>query len=245
MEASALRQYNTLCGRNNLGEIIMKEFIKKYFPSYLIVPILVLIISNVVVYYGAKIVNELLGRSYIDMSGGLEFATPLVPAFVFIYVAAYPFWYITYYLLCRSSKELCYNIVVTDVIAKVFCGLLFILIPTTNVRPELPGTGASNILLNLIYTLDSPHNLFPSVHCLESWICFAYVNELKDCKPWLKAFTFLFSIAICLSTVFIRQHAWIDVFAGILIAEFFRKTVPYFYGALSELSLSRSLKRSV
>lgn len=60
----------------------MKEFIKKNIPSYLIVPVMILIISNLGVYYGAKVVNELIGRPYIDITGTLDMATPVIPMFL-------------------------------------------------------------------------------------------------------------------------------------------------------------------
>lgn len=210
----------------------MKSFIKKYLPTYLFVPIVILIVSNLVVYYGSKEINEMLARPYIDMTGVLEAATPVIPAFAIIYVAAFPFWYISYYLLCRSSKKLCYEIVLTDVIAKIFCGFLFIMIPTTNIRPEVTGSGIGEMFLRYIYLTDTPYNLFPSVHCLESWLVFSYIRDSRA-KLWIKIAVFILAVAICLSTVFTVQHVWIDVIAGILTAEFFKAFVPYIIGVFS------------
>lgn len=210
----------------------MKEKLKKWFPSYMFMPVFILVVSNLVVYYGAKLVNELLGRPYIDMTGTFDMATPVIPAFTVIYIAAFPFWYISYYLLCRSSKELCREIVLTDVVAKIFCGLLFILIPTTNVRPEIVGSGLGETLLRFIYLTDTPHNLFPSVHCLESWICFSYIRD-REVRTPIKVAAFIMAMAICLSTVFTVQHVWIDMIAGILLAEFFKAFVPYIDGVLT------------
>lgn len=196
------------------------------------VPIVILIVSNLVVYYGSKEINEMLARPYIDMTGVLEAATPVIPAFAIIYVAAFPFWYISYYLLCRSSKKLCYEIVLTDVIAKIFCGFLFIMIPTTNIRPEVTGSGIGEMFLRYIYLTDTPYNLFPSVHCLESWLVFSYIRDSRA-KLWIKIAVFILAVAICLSTVFTVQHVWIDVIAGILTAEFFKAFVPYIVGVFS------------
>lgn len=196
------------------------------------VPIVILIVSNLVVYYGSKEINEMLARPYINMTGVLEAATPVIPAFAIIYVAAFPFWYISYYLLCRSSKKLCYEIVLTDVIAKIFCGFLFVMIPTTNIRPEVTGSGIGEMFLRYIYLTDTPYNLFPSVHCLESWLVFSYIRDSRA-KLWIKIAVFILAVAICLSTVFTVQHVWIDVIAGILTAEFFKAFVPYIIGVFS------------
>lgn len=227
----------------------MKEFIRKYFPLHMHVPVLMLIISNLGIYYGAKVINELLGRTYLDMTGVLELATPTLPGFSFVYVAAFPFWYISYYLLCRHSRELCCNLVFTDVLAKILCGVIFILIPTTNVRPVLADRGLSNALLGIIYANDTPVNLFPSIHCLESWLLYKYIRDLKECPKWVKISIFVLTIAICMSTVFIRQHVWIDVFAGIFVAEFCRAIAPLIFRENSAVlvlqrKISHRLQRS-
>lgn len=210
--------------------IDMKAFFKKNFPPEVLNPLLILFGVNCGVYYGAKMINILLGRTYVDMTGALDMATPVIPWFVFIYVAAFPFWYISYYFIVKSSRENCRNLLIADISAKLLCGLIFVLIPTTNVRPELASGGVDNWILNLIYTLDQPNNLFPSIHCLESWLCFAYIRDLKGCKWYVKLGSFLMAVAICLSTVFTRQHVWVDVVAGVMVAEFFRVFVPYVAG---------------
>lgn len=215
----------------------MKALINKYLPKYLIVPVLILIVSNLLVYYGTKLINELAGRTYTDMTGAIDRATPVLPWFVLFYVAAYPFWYLSYYFICRKSKELCYKVVIADVAAKLFCGMIFLIIPTTNVRPVLAETGFENALLNLIYANDTPTNLFPSIHCLESWLCFLYIKDVKDFKPGVKIFAFIMAVGICLSTVFTRQHVWVDVLAGVAVAGGFKYMMDFIAERLREKSI--------
>lgn len=201
----------------------MKTFIKKYLSRDLVIPMLILILSNLIIYGGTKYINELLGRPYIDMTGALDLAIPVVPEFTFVYILAYPFWYLSYYFLILKNRDMTRNIVITNVSAKLLCGLLFILVPTTNIRPELTGNTAAEWILNIIYSLDTPHNLFPSVHCFESWLCFTYIRDAKCCNRCLKIAVFVLTASICFSTVFTRQHVLIDVLVGVLIAEIARK----------------------
>lgn len=215
----------------------MKKLLNKWLPHYMYAPLLILVFSNLGIYYGAKLVNEMLGRPYINMTGVFEAATPVIPAFTVIYIAAFPFWYISYYLLCRSSRELCHEVVLTDVVAKILCGILFILIPTTNIRPMISGTGLGESLLRFIYLTDTPYNLFPSVHCLESWLCFSYIRDRKV-NIGVRIAAFVMAVAVCLSTVFTVQHVWIDMFAGILIAEFCKVFVPYISGVMTSSRIS-------
>ena len=195
-----------------------KKLLGTLLPSYAVVPLLILIFSNLIVYYGARVINFALNRTYYDMAGNIDRMLPVVPSFVILYVAAFPFWYITYYLICRSNPDNCYATVVASVTAKLLCGVLFIMFPATIVRPELTGAGLSDKLLGFIYSVDAADNLFPSIHCLESWLCFLFIkDEVKVPRP-VKLMSMLLAIGICLSTLFTKQHVFADVVSGVLIA---------------------------
>lgn len=197
----------------------MKEKFKKILPGYMIVPILVIIVSNMLVYYGARFFNNITHAEMINVSGAIDEMIPVVPAFAIIYVLAFPFWYLTYYFLCKKSKEWSWRVAITDLSAKLICGILFILLPSTNIRPVIEADSGFGWLLELVYRFDSPDNLFPSIHCLESWLCFRFIMGEEKAHKALKAFSFIFAILICSSTLLTKQHALPDVFAGIIIAE--------------------------
>ena len=197
-----------------------KEACRKFLPPYAVTALALLVISNLVVYYGARMLNAWLNRPYLNMTGALDGLVPAVPAFSIIYVIAFPFWYITYFLICRSDRERCWRLVVTDVAAKLLCGVIFILVPTTNVRPEITGSGLGEMILNMIYASDAPDNLFPSIHCLESWICFLAIRDEEKVPAWIKTAAFVLAFLICLSTLFTKQHVFVDMIAGVMIADF-------------------------
>lgn len=87
------------------------------------------------------------------------------------------------------------------------------------VRPEITSSGLMMSLVNLIYTLDAPVNLFPSIHCLESWLVFRGSLACKKVSKAYKVIMFIFSVLVCLSTVFVKQHVVIDIIGGILVVE--------------------------
>ncbi|MBO5869221.1 MAG: phosphatase PAP2 family protein [Clostridia bacterium] len=90
-----------------------------------------------------------------------------------------------------------------------------------SLRPDFETLGRDNIatrLVQLIYLADSPpRNVMPSMHVSVSWAMFFAVIQSKIMlkKPIFKALSGVWCIAISLSTVFIKQHSILDVFAGI------------------------------
>ncbi|MCR5768084.1 MAG: phosphatase PAP2 family protein [Lachnospiraceae bacterium] len=195
-----------------------REFISRLIPSYAVLPLIILIVSNIAVYYGTRLLNDILNRPYIDMTSKLDMRIPVIPGFSIVYVLAFPFWYITYFMILRSNPEKCRATVIVNVAAKLLCGVIFVLLPATNVRPVLTETNMFEKLLGIIYTMDAPDNLFPSIHCLESWLCFLFISDESDVHNGIKLVSMYLAIFICLSTLFTKQHVMIDVFSGVIIA---------------------------
>lgn len=74
--------------------------------------------------------------------------------------------------------------------------------------------------VQLLYRHDSPTNVLPSIHVYNSLaihIAFARSKMLEKDR-WLIGASFLLTCLIILSTVFLKQHSLIDVFAGIGLA---------------------------
>jgi len=74
-------------------------------------------------------------------------------------------------------------------------------------------------LMNFLYTVDSADNLFPSIHCLASWLCWIGVRKNKSVSKVYSYISLFIAITICISTLTTRQHVIIDVIGGVLLAE--------------------------
>ena len=96
--------------------------------------------------------------------------------------------------------------------------MIFVVIPTTNIRPEFPIDGFCDWLLQMIYALDLPYNLFPSIHCLVSLMCYLGIRKCSQIKPVAKWSILIFVLLVCASTQFTKQHYIVDVIGGILVA---------------------------
>lgn len=186
-------------------------------PVYGRMPLLFALILQGAVYWGAKGVTA--AWPHRDMTGALDGSVPFLPWTVVIYVLAYAFWAANYVLAVRQDEENGFRFLAADGLGKLACFALFLLLPTTNVRPEIPADAPLGGLLGLIYAIDAPDALFPSMHCFCSWLCWAGVREQKDIPAWYRGFSLVFALAIAASTMTTRQHVLADVLAGCALAE--------------------------
>lgn len=186
-------------------------------PKYAIKPLALALLVNSCVYMGIAQLRRFLTFSSLETP--LDTALPFLAPFVLFYVLAFVQWGLNYLLIARDSKELCYRFAFGNIIAKIICLFFFLLLPTTLARPEVTGTDLCSRLVRLIYTSDPPVNLFPSIHCLESWCCIRASFLLKKSNRAYQTATLIMSLGVFASTLFIKQHVIADVFGGIVVFE--------------------------
>ena len=186
-------------------------------PKYAIKPLALALLVNSCVYMGIAQLRRFLTFSSLETP--LDTALPFLAPFVLFYVLAFVQWGLNYLLIARDSKELCYRFAFGNIIAKLICLFFFVFLPTTLARPEVTGTDLCSRLVRLIYTFDPPVNLFPSIHCLESWCCIRASFLLKKSNRTYQAATLIMSLGVFASTLFIKQHVIADVFGGIVVFE--------------------------
>lgn len=102
-------------------------------------------------------------------------------------------------------------------ISRIICFSIFLLFPTTNIRPDIVGGGIWNEGMRLLYRIDAADNLFPSIHCLVSWFCYIGIRGEKKIPKWYKWTSCLIAVAVFISTLTTKQHVIIDVIAGVVI----------------------------
>lgn len=195
----------------------LKQKLDDLLPSYTRVPLISMVCVHALVYYATRLVTQKM--THFDFSLPVDAAIPFIPAFSVIYVLAYVQWIAGYILIARDSRELCRRVISGEIISKLICMALFLLIPTTMTRAGIVSDGPFDRIVGTIYRLDAADNLFPSIHCLESWVCFRGAMRMKKAGPWYRYFTLLFSLLVFASTVLIKQHVAVDIIGGVLTAE--------------------------
>ncbi|MDI9241403.1 phosphatase PAP2 family protein [Fusibacillus kribbianus] len=194
----------------------MKKYVK-LIPFYGIIPLLTCFLVNDIVYFILRLFME--GAYHYDLTTSFDRMIPFVPAWVSIYFICYIFWIVNYLLIAAQSKEHLYRFVVADILSRLICGVFFVILPTTNVRPEVVGNGIWENLMRWLYAIDAPTNLFPSIHCLTSWFCYIGIRGQKKVPKWYQIFSLIFALLVCLSTQFTKQHYLVDVIGGIGLAQ--------------------------
>lgn len=190
---------------------------EKILPRYAWIPALTLLAVNMIAYFGTRIFTQ--GLTHHDISLPADHILPFVPAMISIYILAYVQWIAGYIMIGRESRELCYHMYTGEMLAKLMCMFCFVVYPTTLVRPEITGTGIFDSLTKLIYELDAPDNLFPSIHCLESYVCFRGALKIKKAPGWYRWVMLVMTLLVFASTVLVKQHVVVDMFGAVLVAE--------------------------
>jgi membrane-associated phospholipid phosphatase len=90
-----------------------------------------------------------------------------------------------------------------------------------NLRPTtFPRDNIFTDLVRFVYSVDTPTNVLPSMHVFNSMgICIGLTRtETLKHKPWIRYGTWLFTVLIILSTVFLKQHSVTDMSAGLVMS---------------------------
>lgn len=186
-------------------------------PTYSMVPLVTVVLMNLIAYFGTRLFTTQMYHHSMKLF--IDDYIPLNTWFIYVYILAYIQWIIGFWLIAREEKRFCYRILYGEVIAKILCMLCFIFYPTTIDRPVIVGNDIADVLTRMIYEMDAPDNLFPSIHCLESYICFRAALGMKKRSGWYIAVNFVFSALVFASTVCLKQHVAVDMIGAVLAAE--------------------------
>ena len=195
----------------------MRKKLEKWIPGYALWPLIALVLVNLIVYYGSRILVQDAAR--FDLSTALDARIPFCPAFIVFYILAYAQWCFGFIVIAREDRATCRRVLGGEMIAKLICLACFVALPTQMNRPEVAGNGLFEGLTRLIYRADAPINLFPSIHCLDSWLCFRGAQKLKRTPRWYAPVMLAFTLLVLASTVLVKQHVVVDIPAGILTGE--------------------------
>ena len=155
-----------------------RDLLNRYIPLWSIVPLVTIMAVNCLIYWGSSALTA--GRYHYDFTMAFDREVPLLPVFVWFYILAFPFWAVNYILAAQRGKDQFYRFVATDLTIHLTCFVIFLILPTTNVRPEITGNSWSEQMLQFVYAMDggnSPSNLFPSIHCYVSWLSWRSVHK--------------------------------------------------------------------
>ncbi len=142
-----------------------------------------------------------------------ELALPFVPQFIWVYLSMYilfllPPFFLTSEELPQLGKQL--------ITGTIICGAMYLLFPASlgfdRMEPDEP---PYDRLFAVIFQLDHPHNLVPSLHVVFSaCIILAVANNRGT---WIYGLLMIWLTAILMSTLLIHQHHLLDVAVGLAL----------------------------
>ena len=144
---------------------------------------------------------------------------PFWPAFMPIYLSAGLQWAYNYHVLGNGSEKKFIKYFTSEISGKIVCMFFFLFLPATINRPDVVVNDFFTWLTKLTYMLDSPSNLFPSIHCFMAWNCMRTVSDSDYVKDYIKPVSRVWTVLIIASTVLVKQHYIVDCIAGIILAE--------------------------
>ncbi len=194
-----------------------REWFLNIIPLYSFLPLALMVAVNLIAFYGTRL---FMANAYhydiaLSVDGKIPFFTPAIV----IYIASYIQWVVGYIAIARESREVCDRFIYGEIIAKVICAVIFLAFPTATVRPEVPDGGVFNWLTALIYSLDSPDNLFPSLHCLESYFCMRGAFYCRKMPKWFAPVNVIFTLMVFACILLVKQHVLLDIPSAIIVAE--------------------------
>lgn len=104
-----------------------------------------------------------------------------------------------------------------------------------DLRPVLTGDGFFIQAVNLLYRIDTPTNILPSIHVFHSVACCIAIWKSQSLREHrgIQAATSLLTVLIVLSTMFLKQHSILDVTLALCLngvcAVFFYRILPSRY----------------
>ena len=184
--------------------------------------------------YGMYRLGDLLSRVLGTISGAvcpkipfIDDRIPLIPVFAVIYLFSYLFWIFGPVAVSLTKKRNFVNYIVGLSLAYIIGFLFFVFMPTYMDRAAeglmhvAEGPGLFNGLLRTIYAADGSNlafNLFPSYHCLISLYCYLGVRRQPEISKGFRIYSLVMAALICMSTVFTKQHYFIDIVGGLAIS---------------------------
>ena len=116
-----------------------KDYVLRWIPKYSIIPLITALVLNTLVYSGTMVLCK--GLYHHDFTTAFDRMVPVIPEFTSIYLICYVFWVVNYIMTARISREHMYRFLTADYLSRIVCGISFVFLPTTLVRPEILGSG--------------------------------------------------------------------------------------------------------
>ncbi len=198
--------------------------IKKFFQSKYGHALMLIYFPFYLLWFGWLNVFTPQRDSLIEVYSRLDDLIPFCELFVIPYLLWFAYIAAGYIFLFFNNRSDFLRMCCFLYTGMTICLIIYTLFPNYQaLRVDYETLGRSNFLIEALRLLqmgDTPHDVFPSIHCLNSiGMNIALVrNEWCKKHPGLIAGVTVLTTLICLSTVFVKQHSILDFFGAAALA---------------------------
>ena len=176
------------------------------------------------------------GLTYHIIYTPLDDAIPFLPGFVFFYYSWFIYCYVILIIFFFTSEKDYFNAFWFMAFGMtLFCIVSYFYPTALELRPDtVEGTGIAAMLVRAMYAIDTPTNVFPSIHVYDTVGMHAAILHSDTVAAWaakhskdeascrrkitiVRLFSAVWGILICLSTLFIKQHSILDLISGLVL----------------------------
>ncbi|RXZ80546.1 inositol phosphorylceramide synthase [Paenibacillaceae bacterium] len=169
----------------------------------------------------------------------LDDVIPFLKIFIVPYMIWMPFLYGCFIYFYFKDRRLYYHTMLAYVVSVLICYGIYMVFQTTVPRAELLQTDLLSRMVQFVYTNDQPFNCFPSIHCLSSYLLFMAALKSKAISRRAVLVIGIVTWSIIVSTVFVKQHVVIDVFAGVMLGHLVFATISILVGQRAETTVTK------
>lgn len=151
---------------------------------------------------------------------------PLVPEFIWVYFSFFIFILLPIWLIDAQDVD---TLGKRQVAATVVCGLVFALFPANLAFDRVvPDTEPYRTIFMLMFAVDKPHNLLPSLHIVYTVTTGLALlrTQWRRGRHGLCVFLLVWALAICASTMLVHQHHILDVLTAMLLVALLQWLIP-------------------
>ena len=144
---------------------------------------------------------------------------PFNELFVIPYVIWFPYIFLMGGYLFFMDKDAFIRYLWGFIIGFSTALIFFVILPNgQDLRPvSFPRDNFLTDMVASLYANDTNTNVLPSMHVIGAWVIFfAYIDCPRLRKWWHISIAFVLAVLTTLSTVFIKQHSFLDVVWGII-----------------------------
>ncbi len=176
----------------------------------------VILILATVVYNGLFfILNRPIGIIHEPVTF-VDSLIPVIPVFIIPYLSYHPYPFLSLLYFGRQKKSaLFWQSFTAFWITLTVSYLIFYFYQTTITRPAVLGTDIYSQLIRWLYSIDNHYAALPSLHVGLSTLSILGWLKTNSSERWVMI---LWGVLIIFSTVLVKQHYFLDLVAGVLLA---------------------------